>query len=154
MAVGKSCTRCKLVLDLSAFGKNRTKPDGLQSNCKPCTKKVNRDYYQRTPEKNPQRTANKVQANRRAKEFIYGHLAENPCVDCGEADIVVLDFDHVRGEKCSDISIMVRRGLGLQTIAAEVEKCEVRCANCHRRVTAKRAGWARLAHGRIPAVEC
>lgn len=133
-----------MVLDLVMFGKNKTKTDGLQPNCKPCVKEINRQYYLRTPEKNPQRLASRVEANQRAKEFVCNYLDTHPCVDCGEADIVVLDFDHVCGEKILDVSKMISRGYGLEAIAEEIEKCEVRCANCHRRATAKRAGWYRL----------
>ena len=58
------------------------------------------------------------------------------CVDCGTTELVVLDFDHVRGEKTSRISRM--RGASIPRLLAEIAKCEVRCANCHRRVTALR----------------
>ena len=59
------------------------------------------------------------------------------CIDCGyKAHPAALDFDHVRGEK--------RFGLGgtqirsWKVILAELAKCVVRCANCHRVVTQKR----------------
>ena len=59
------------------------------------------------------------------------------CIDCGEKDILVLEFDHVVGNKSMNISEM-RSGLySLKKIAEEIAKCEVRCANCHRRKTAK-----------------
>jgi hypothetical protein len=64
--------------------------------------------------------------------------------DCGEGDPVVLDFDHVRGEKLFSVS----KGLtdrSFDTLVAEMAKCEVVCANCHRRRTARRAGFARAA---------
>ena len=69
------------------------------------------------------------------------YLRANPCVDCGERDIVVLEFDHVRGEKKYNLSQMTSGAFGVATIQAEIEKCEVRCANCHRRKTAKDQGW-------------
>jgi len=78
-------------------------------------------------------------ARREAKKFIREYLELHPCVDCGEADPIVLDFDHVRGEKTDSICNMTRRGrYGIPKILAEIAKCEVRCANCHRRVTEKR----------------
>jgi hypothetical protein len=67
-------------------------------------------------------------------EYLFGH----PCVDCGEADQDVLDLDHVRGEKAFGIATAVRRGYSLEALIAEVAKCEVRCANCHRRITRQR----------------
>ena len=73
-----------------------------------------------------------------------GFLAEHPCVDCGERDLAVLDFDHV-GEKLELVSALVARAARWPRIEAEIAQCEVRCANCHRRVTARRAGWSRLA---------
>lgn len=58
------------------------------------------------------------------------------CVDCGEKDLVVLDLDHVRGKKVGNISAMLAGPL--PRLLAEIDKCEPRCANCHRRVTAQR----------------
>lgn len=83
------------------------------------------------------RKAEQIKANH---TFILEYLEANPCVDCGEADPVVLEFDH-RGDKRCSVSDAVRKGLGQKTIAAEIAKCDVRCANCHRRKTAGQFGW-------------
>src|SRR5579859_3626868 len=55
------------------------------------------------------------------------------CIDCGYRDHpAALDFDHLPGcVKVSGISIMVTDGRSRETILAEIDKCEVRCANCH-----------------------
>ena len=60
------------------------------------------------------------------------------CKDCGESNPLVLDFDHVRGKKIMCISNMVRNSYSIETIQKEIDKCEVRCANCHRLITYKR----------------
>jgi hypothetical protein len=72
--------------------------------------------------------------------LIYEYLLTHPCVDCGENDPVVLEFDHVTGEKKYNIADVIRSGRTWQAITKEIEKCEVRCANCHRRATARRKG--------------
>ena len=76
-------------------------------------------------------------------EYLVEFLAANPCVDCGEADPVVLEFDHL-GDKAFSIS----KGLpdrNWQTVLDEIAKCDVVCANCHRRRTARRGGFVRAA---------
>jgi hypothetical protein len=78
-----------------------------------------------------------ARARREIRAWIAEYLSAHPCVDCGETDIVVLEFDHVRGIKVDDVSTLVTR-TGLTTVRAEIAKCEVRCANCHRRITYRR----------------
>ena len=74
----------------------------------------------------------------RNKKYILEYLKTHPCVDCGEDDVIVLEFDHVRGVKSENISDIHSRGWSIKRIQEEIDKCEVRCANCHRRVTYKR----------------
>lgn len=57
---------------------------------------------------------------------------------CGEGDIVVLEFDHLRDKRRS-VSTLVGGGWAWSRILEEIERCEVVCANCHRRRTARRA---------------
>lgn len=82
------------------------------------------------------------------KTMVQDIMSASGCVDCGENDLVVLEFDHVRGTKKYTIAEMVNTGSGLESILAEVAKCEVRCANCHRRRTAKQFNWTRLQRGK------
>ena len=60
------------------------------------------------------------------------------CVDCGESEPVVLEFDHVRGKKKKAIADMVSHSYSIETIKEEIRKCEIRCANCHRKKTHER----------------
>ncbi len=77
-------------------------------------------------------------SRKRNSKWVFDYLSSHPCVDCGEPDVIVLEFDHVKDFKKDNISDLVSNGYSLKTIQAEIEKCEVRCANCHRRVTYKR----------------
>jgi len=80
-------------------------------------------------------------ARQRVRTYIKAYLEANPCVDCGETDIIVLEFDHIGDDKHFSISDASRNGYGITRIKAEIAKCEVRCANCHRKKTYERGGW-------------
>jgi hypothetical protein len=73
------------------------------------------------------------------RAFITAHLKANPCVDCGETDPVILEFDHLK-TKDFNISDAARKGVSIKKLNDEIAKCEVRCANCHRRKTYERSG--------------
>lgn len=67
---------------------------------------------------------------------LIDYLKSHPCVDCGELDIVILEFDHLNPkQKLATVSDMVRQGCAWNRIAIEIEKCDVVCTNCHRRRT-------------------
>jgi hypothetical protein len=58
-------------------------------------------------------------------------LKDAPCSDCGHKfPSVAMDFDHVRGSKVQSISSM--GSWGRDKVLAEIDKCELVCANCHR----------------------
>ena len=79
-------------------------------------------------------------SQRRNQVFVLEVLDRSSCVDCGERDPVVLDFDHV-GAKRANVSRLVL-GCGLAAVEAEMAECVVRCANCHRiRTFTTRTTW-------------
>ena len=136
----KKCYTCKADKDVVEFNKNKSKADGLNSICKECSRNRSKRYYAENHTKHVAevkiRKDKVVQQNR---EYIVNFLKENPCVDCGESDIVVLEFDHQRDKKYNISSML--RGHSLETIKEEIAKCVVRCAHCHRRKTARDQGW-------------
>ena len=85
----------------------------------------------------------KTQRVREAQNLVLAFLRRNPCVDCEEADPVILEFDQL-GPKRADISTLVRRGVLESVLVAEMVQCDIVCANCHRRRTALRQGWWRI----------
>lgn len=68
----------------------------------------------------------------RSLRVFYDYLCAQSCVDCGNSNPIVLEFDHVRDSKSYNVSDMVRKGYKWDTIQKEIDKCEVVCANCHR----------------------
>lgn len=85
-----------------------------------------------------------------SKAFLVDYLRLHPCVDCGVSDIRVLDFDHRPGtDKRKDVMVMVKQGFSITKLRQEIEKCDVRCRNCHAIVTLERSGdnWRSRAMG-------
>ncbi len=74
--------------------------------------------------------------------IVREYKAGKGCLDCGESNPLVLDFDHVdRAKKSFTISNAVRLGWSIARIMEEINKCDVVCANCHRIRTAKQFKW-------------
>lgn len=64
--------------------------------------------------------------------YTANYLTTHPCVDCGETNGMVLEFDHIRGEKKMNIKEAIWK-LQFDELKTEIAKCDVRCANDHRR---------------------
>lgn len=134
----KKCTSCHEFKPYTGFNLRRSATDGRQDRCRDCSKV----WYSLNAVKHKKRVRirnNRVIAEHRGK--IRDYLRTHPCVDCGETDVVVLEFDHVRGKKLADVSRLVSNGSSWTLIEKETSKCDVRCANDHKRVTlARREG--------------
>lgn len=131
----KRCPRCGVTKEASEFPKAGGRADGLASTCKVCKHVVDGDYYRRNPEGFQKRNARSKEDRRRT---LVQYLSEHPCVDCGETDILVLEFDHIE-EKAHNVSTMLVTRVSWARVLEEIAKCKVRCANCHTRITRQRA---------------
>jgi hypothetical protein len=135
----KICSICKL--PKTEFYKNRHRPDGLQTYCKECAIARSKKRYKNFSEEQKQEI--KDRTHRQAlinKQYTWDFFKTHPCVDCGENDPVVLEFDHISNKKKS-VANLANSGVSLDAVKQEIAKCEVRCANCHRRKTAKDFAW-------------
>lgn len=138
----RKCSCCKEDKDIKLFNFRNVKKGIRLSYCAECGKEKtkkhyleNKDYY-----KNKARISNEKYLKVTMGK-IFEYFKEHPCIDCSESDPIVLEFDHVKGVKVAEISKLTKNGGSWEKIEAEIGKCEVRCANCHRRRTAKQQGW-------------
>lgn len=123
----KQCSRCRQWKPLGAFNRRSTAKDGRQAACRECNRQYHRDNWDRHMGQIRSRRK-RVRQENQAK--LWAYLASHPCVDCGMADPRVLDFDHLR-DKRGNIS-RLRYSYDWVVVEAEIAKCEVVCANCHR----------------------
>jgi hypothetical protein len=140
----KVCPKCKQPHGINNFAIRNKLTNLRQSWCRFCQSDYRKQYYRNN--------RNIYIANAHARrektrlensQSVFEYLKKHPCVDCGETDPIVLQFDHVRAKKWKNVSVMVSMGFSWRTIVEEINKCDVRCANCHLRKTANERGWYR-----------
>jgi hypothetical protein len=138
------CSKCNLEKDIEEFPLRNRLTNRRQSYCKDCKSIMHGNWYEKNKDYQKE-NARSHRANYRqtAKEYVWDYMSTHPCVSCGESDPHVLEFHHVRGEKVVEVSRLIGRGPSLEKLKAEIEKCDVLCANCHRRLTAREQGWFR-----------
>lgn len=138
----KICSKCKELKDVSCFTLMSKSKNTLQAWCIPCRSDYDRARWKNfSIEQKAEVVARKERTIQKNREYIISILKESSCTDCGERDILVLHFDHLdRKSKSSSISNMVTRST-VSSIKKEIEKCVVRCANCHARRTAHQLGF-------------
>jgi hypothetical protein len=138
----RRCGKCQKTKPLTEFAWRRKSKGQFDNYCRPCRAIYKREHYRN----NKQRyIANAASRRRRILDertrFLVDFLKDHPCVDCGENDVIVLEFDHL-----IDKSFAVAYGIrncNWESVLVEIAKCDVVCANCHRRRTAQRRGYPR-----------
>lgn len=141
MARVKICTKCNFTKHIKNFS---LRSDGRYvSWCKDCVAERSRQHYQENKEYYAEKNkVNGAKVRKRNRDYLIEYLRTHPCVDCGEADIEVLQFDHVEpllGKKTRPTNSNM---VSLKRLQNEIDKCEVRCANCHVRRTRQQFGWS------------
>ncbi|MGI9822523.1 hypothetical protein [Agromyces sp. Marseille-Q5079] len=138
----KRCSTCGVPRTHAEFNLRRASPDGYQSVCRACNRARAKRYYLENLEHHRRAVAAQVAKTRSAHlERIGRYLLQHPCVDCGERDLRVLDFDHRDGvEKAAEVMKLAKAAYSWRRVSDEIAKCDVRCRNCHARVTYERLG--------------
>lgn len=105
-----------------------------------------KEWQDANPEKVKQIKLDSARRRRQTvREFVNAFKTANPCVDCGgRFPAPAMQFDHVEDNKTANVSHLVTRGYALEIVVAEIEKCELVCANCHSIRTHARVQESRL----------
>lgn len=143
----KKCGKCKISKNKEDFNWLNKSRNEKQRFCRECMRLARKKSYQKHKSKH---VANVMKRNKRVRleniKQVVDYLKLHPCVDCGEKDITVLHFDHLR-DKYKEVGLLVSQSFCWKTIQKEIDKCEVRCANCHMRKTAKDFNWKKCSCG-------
>jgi hypothetical protein len=125
------------------FAWRRKSKGKRDSFCRPCRAAYKHEHYSANRERYVEDA--RLRKERLALErtqYLLDFFDRHPCADCQETDPLVLEFDHLGSDKAFNIgSALAYRTW--QSILEEIDKCEVVCANCHRRRTASRRGSVR-----------
>lgn len=138
------CSRCKAEKPDEEFAWRRRAQGQRDTYCRLCRADYKREHYAANKARYiASARQRKIALVEERTQYLVAFLREHPCIDCGENDPIVLEFDHLRDKKFSISEGM--QGRRWQDVLDEIAKCEVVCANCHRRRTAKRGGFRRAA---------
>jgi len=139
------CSKCGLEKNIEQFPLRNNLTHRRQSYCVDCRKTYGASWYERNKEyQKANARKHSIEYRAAAKEYVWNYLLTRHCIQCGESNPVVLEFHHARGEKENDIAHLINQsGSSLNMLIAELKKCDVLCANCHRILTAKERGWFR-----------
>jgi len=137
------CYRCGEFKPAEESAWRRKERNQRDSFCRACRSAYGKEHYAANRQQYVDRA--RVQKKKLALErtiYLIAFFKTHPCVECGEGDPVVLEFDHLH-DKLFDIGHALS-SRSWKSILSEMQKCDVVCANCHRRRTARRRGTLRV----------
>ena len=132
----KFCHCCKQSKLKSDFNKSSYKKDGLQTQCRECTRKShNKAYAENKHGIREKRSLQNAKTSKYNRVFIQKYKKLCGCKLCGFKVPVALDFHHLDpNEKDMNVSDLVH--FSIKKLKEEIRKCIVLCANCHMMVHA------------------
>lgn len=113
-----------------------------QDHCRVCHAAYRRQHYLDNREIYIKREVARMAGYRIENRIrVFEYLSAHPCIDCGETDVLILEFDHRdRATKRSEVARLAA-SKPWKVVLDEITKCDVRCGNCHRRRTARQLHW-------------
>ena len=123
----KICSKCNQEKEYSDFNKNGNR---LTSWCKRCVRSRSKQHYD---EKGILKKEKRKLYIQQRREWFNEYKKTLKCIKCGENHVACLEFHHRDpGEKDFEIASLVSTA-NKEKLLKEMEKCDVLCANCHRK---------------------
>src|SRR5579862_3741920 len=117
----KICSSCGKSKPWSAYSSQSAKEFRPCSYCRRCQRAYCKEHYRRNRDAHNRGRYMRARGERKAiREFLWRYLEMHGCMDCGERDIVVLEFDHVSGKKEAEVSVMAARGATRERLEKEI----------------------------------
>lgn len=128
------CCRCGKEKSEEEFRIRSSSSTGRQSACKECAKAYDKQWLKEHPKKSKKWIARANERRRETRIWFNEYKKTLRCCICGESHPGVLDFHHKDPiEKDKTVSDAVVQW-GRERILKEVAKCDILCANCHRKL--------------------
>lgn len=123
----RKCTKCGTEKQIDEFHRKGT---GRKTVCATCCREygrshyaANKDTYRETAKKHRDET------RRKNRDYVRKLKESAPCTDCRQKyPYYVMQFDHL-GDKERNVADMMQ--FPRARLEAEIQKCEIVCANCH-----------------------
>ena len=128
----KFCIRCNQRKKTNCFPRDKSRKNGFYPYCILCKRKKEKDLYKNSAKRRKDIKEKNKRSRKRNKKLKEEYLEDKKCIDCGNKDYRVLDFDHIKGEKKNNVSALIKGSYSWELILKEILKCEIRCSNCHR----------------------
>src|SRR5215213_8451757 len=119
------CYRCGEAKPVDGFAWRRKAKGQRNTFCRPCRSRTAGSTTRRTSSYIDQAAVVKRRLALERTQFLLDFFETHPCVDCGETNPVVLEFDHLRDKSFSIGGKLTTHTW--QAILDEIEKCEVVC---------------------------
>lgn len=125
------CNKCGVNKPNENFHFRNKKENIRRNTCKSCSSKYKKDHYNKNRakyiKKAKERNKNIREENR---QKLFKYLSDKSCIDCKESNILVLEFDH-RDPSKKNFNVTNSLDSSWSTILKEINKCDIRCSNCH-----------------------
>lgn len=128
----KICCTCKKEKNVTEYSFKNKNNGILQCSCKECCKETRKLNYENNKKVTFDRN-NRKRTN--IRKWFEEYKKTLKCSRCPENHPACLDFHHIDNTtKEHTISLMIGGTFSIDTIKKEMAKCDVLCANCHRKL--------------------
>lgn len=128
----KYCNKCDSDKELKEFNKNSLRKDGLQTQCRSCSKKNDSSGYKKNPQRRESIKERNIKVLNYNRCFVSRYKRMCGCYVCREKEPAALDLHH-KDPTTKDGDPANMLGYSTKRLKEEIRKCMVLCANCHRK---------------------